>query len=214
MFIRALELFQFSMELNLSVATLRAGISDILYWLIIAMAVLIGYAITGYVVYFTIEEFSTIQSTMLALLRMTTGDFDIIWKMYELSPAFTPIYFTTFMIITIIFLSNIFIGLVYNHFTKELDLFEQTMSSANQQVFLWDVVYQVFSNYYILQKKKTHTAGKKLRCCRGLCPIPLFVIKLLDLWLVPGSNKGVSHTSSTDEEEEVVKDEIIEEVKP
>ena len=60
MFIRALELFQFSMELNLSVATLRAGISDILYWLIIAQSVLIGYAITGYVVYFTIPEFSSI----------------------------------------------------------------------------------------------------------------------------------------------------------
>ena len=60
MFIRALELFQFSMELNLSVATFRSGAQDILYWLIIAEFVLVGYAITGYVVYFTIEEFSTI----------------------------------------------------------------------------------------------------------------------------------------------------------
>jgi uncharacterized membrane-anchored protein len=60
MFIRALELFQFSMELNLSVATFRAGATDILYWLIIAMSTLIGFSITGYVVYFTLEEFSTI----------------------------------------------------------------------------------------------------------------------------------------------------------
>ena len=60
MFIRALELFQFSMELNLSVATFRAGASDILYWLIIAMSTLIGFSITGYVVYFTLEEFSSL----------------------------------------------------------------------------------------------------------------------------------------------------------
>ena len=66
---------------------------------------------------------------MLALIKMSTGDFDMIWKMYELSPWFTPIYFTGFMIIQIIFLANIFIGLVLNHFTKEMDLFEKTVSS-------------------------------------------------------------------------------------
>ena len=91
---------------------------------------------------------------MLVLLKMSTGDFDIIWKMYELSPVFTPIYFTSFMIITIIFLTNIFIGLVLNHFTKEMDLFEKTASNQEQNVFLWDVIYQIISNYYILQKKK------------------------------------------------------------
>ena len=52
MFLRALELLQFSMELDLSVATFRAAAVDILYWFIMTMSVLVGYAVTGYVVYF------------------------------------------------------------------------------------------------------------------------------------------------------------------
>ena len=112
MFIRALELLQFSMELNLSVATFKASVIDILYWLVVTSFVFIGYAVTGHVVYFTLEEFSTIQSTMMVLLKMIIGTFDEIQTMNELSPTFTPIYFTSFMIINIIFLTNIFIGLV------------------------------------------------------------------------------------------------------
>ena len=76
MFIRALELFQFSMELNLSIATLKASVIDILYWLVVTSFVFIGYAVTGHVVYFPLEEFSTIQSTMMVLLKMIIGTFD------------------------------------------------------------------------------------------------------------------------------------------
>jgi len=60
-FFRALELLQFSMEMNLPVATLRAGIGDIVNWLVILVFLLYGFSMTGYMVYCTsVEEFATV----------------------------------------------------------------------------------------------------------------------------------------------------------
>ena len=33
-----------------------------------------------------------------------------------------------------------------------MDLFEKTAKANNSQVFVWDVIFQIVSNYYILQK--------------------------------------------------------------
>ena len=61
MFFRALELLQFSLELNLPIATLRGSMSDIINWLVIVSFYMYGYSITGYMVYCAdLSEFETV----------------------------------------------------------------------------------------------------------------------------------------------------------
>ena len=129
-FFRALELLQFSMEMNLPVATLRAGIGDIVNWLVIIVFLFYGFSMTGYMVFCTsVEEFATVQTSLFTLIIMITGEFEVLKSMSDKQPIFTPIYFLGFMVTVIVFLANIFIGLVGGHFNREITLLETELNA-------------------------------------------------------------------------------------
>ena len=56
---------------------------------------------------------------------MITGEFSVLAKMQNNAPIFTPIYFLGFMIVTVVFLANIFIGMISGTFYSEMRLFER-----------------------------------------------------------------------------------------
>ena len=76
---------------------------------------------------------------------MITGEFEVLKQMQDKQPIFTPIYFLGFMITTIVFLANIFIGLVGGHFNKEITLLEKEASASEQNLTLFEVIFQILS---------------------------------------------------------------------
>jgi hypothetical protein len=76
MFMRSLELFQFSLMANLPIATVQGGILDILNYVVIFLTLLIGEAYAAYIVFGnSMEQFKSVQASIFTLLKMLNGDF-------------------------------------------------------------------------------------------------------------------------------------------
>ena len=61
MFFRSIQIFEVSLSANLPISTMKAGTRDILNWLVIFTLVMLGAAISGYIVFCpSIVEFQTV----------------------------------------------------------------------------------------------------------------------------------------------------------
>ena len=85
--------------------------------------VMLGAATAVYIVFSpSFYEFQTVQNSLFSLLKLLAGDFRVIAKMQTIEPIFATLFFIYFLIVCLIFLTNIFIGVVVCHFNQEMEL--------------------------------------------------------------------------------------------
>lgn len=79
LFLKSLEIFQFSTSSNLIVSVVSSGYGDILNYIVIYMILLFGEATAAYIVFGSeMPEFRSVQASIYSILKMLNGNFLVV----------------------------------------------------------------------------------------------------------------------------------------
>ena len=113
MFIRSLRILN-SIFPSFSILfdTIRKSGSDLCYFLLMMVTMLLGFVIMGYFVFGTqIPAFSNLNLALMKLFLMMLGSIDY-YELELISPAVAPIFFFTYMILFFFIILNMFLAIV------------------------------------------------------------------------------------------------------
>ena len=100
--------------------------------------------------------------------------------MQEIEPIFATMFFIYFQIICMIFLTNIFLGLVSSNFRAEMELIVLEKRFSGKITQWLTSSYSIIKQYYKLRKRQSRESGKPVSCFWRLIPTPGWILSILD----------------------------------
>ena len=87
------------------------------------------------------NEYGTFQSSMFTLLKILVGEHTVVLQtMLSNEPSWGVMYFVALFLTHVIFIVDIFIGIVISSFNKEMRL----LSKQEEHASLHQVLYRIF----------------------------------------------------------------------
>ena len=124
---RIFQFFRFSIKLSVFTEILKASKNDILYFLIMFLIFLLGFAVMANTYYGeNLAEYSDLWITIIQLFMMMMTCFT--YSDFGPYSSLSPLFFVSFMVLFMLFLLNMLIAIIMAHYTE----YQKQISSMGQ----------------------------------------------------------------------------------
>ncbi|CDW82454.1 ryanodine-inositol-triphosphate receptor ca2 channel (rir-) family protein [Stylonychia lemnae] len=116
-FWRMFQFFQFSIKLSVFTEILKDSKSDIMYFLIMFIIILLGYGVMGSAYYGeNLKEYSDLLQTFIQLFQLMITFFT--YEDFAKYSTLTPLFFITFMVFFTMFLLSMLVAIIIAHYSE------------------------------------------------------------------------------------------------